>query len=146
MKRYREELVVDVSADVAWQALTEMRVWLEKLSTNKEVRYEDNGLPFCHTGRTYEVITKEGVSMKTKLCNVDAAARKIEIRAEHKPLVSLLCCEVEELDAARVKLMRTQAYPGLVGALFTLLYNRREAGEVSEYLSVWADHARTLMS
>lgn len=144
MKRYTEELLVDIPADTTWKALTQMHIWLKDLSTNKSVNYHDDGLPFCYTGRTYYVETQEGITMSSQLTCVDAEKRRIDIRAEHKPLVSLLSCEVIAIDETRSKLVRTQAYPGIFGALFTLFYNKRESGETSEYLRVWADFAQKL--
>ena len=46
MKLYIEEKVVNIPADIAWKALKEMNVWLPKLSTNKSVDYDNDGVFF----------------------------------------------------------------------------------------------------
>lgn len=146
MKTYTEELEVDVPAAIAWESLTRMNVWLKRLSTNKDVTYANDQMPFCVSGRTYVVTTKGGLEMNSVLTEVNPQELTVRIKAEHKPLVSCLSCKVVPLSDSRVKLIRTQSYPGVFGAIFTLFYNRRESTETSEYLEVWAADARELLS
>ena len=46
MKLYREEKTVNIPVDIAWEALKEMNIWLPKLSTNKGVDYDNDGVFF----------------------------------------------------------------------------------------------------
>lgn len=140
MKTYREEMICNTSPQTAWKALQEMNVWLPQLSTNKEVKYQEDG-GFFYQGRKYTVVTKEGISMDSEIYKVDESKRCIEIHASHAPLKSVLTCSVEAIDDTHCKLVRTQAYPGWFGFLFTRFFNKRESGETSEYLQVWARHA-----
>ena len=144
MKLYREEKTVSIPADIAWEALKEMNIWLPELSTNKAVDYDNNGV-FFKSGRKYKVTSKEDVVMDCVIYSVDEENKKIEIHAEHKPLKSILTCSVEELGNGSCKLMRTQGYPGWFGVIFTTFWGKRESGETGEYLDVWETHAKTLL-
>ena len=79
MKLYIEEKVVNIPADIAWKALKEMNVWLPKLSTNKGVDYDKDGV-FFKQGRKYKVTSKEGVVMDSEIYSVDEARLKMKSR------------------------------------------------------------------
>ena len=145
MKLYIEEKVVNIPADIAWKVLKEMNVWLPKLSTNKGVDYDNDGV-FFKQGRKYKVTSKEGVVMDSEIYSVDEANMEIEIHAEHRPLKSILKCRVIDLGNETCKLMRTQGYPGWFGVIFTAFWGKRESGETAEYLDVWKDYAKTLLN
>ena len=115
MKTYVETLTCPTSACKAWEALKEMNLWLPTLSTNRAVNY-DRSSDFFYQGRTYEVVTREGVTMDSEIYLVDEAEKKVEIHASHSILKSLLTCSVERIDDHRCKLTRTQAYPGCSGS------------------------------
>lgn len=138
MKTFVESLEVNASVQQAWKALLKMDLWLPKLSTNRSISWQRDQHPFCVQGRQYQCTTKEDVVMTCQIVEVNEALREIRIRAEHRPLVSLLTCQIESIDAQRCRLIRRQSYPGLVGWLFTKLYQKREANETGEYLKVWA--------
>lgn len=144
MKLYREEKTVNIPVDIAWEALKEMNIWLPKLSTNKGVDYDNDGV-FFKPGRKYKVTSKEDVVMDCIIYSVDEENKKIEIHAEHKPLKSILTCSVTDLGNGSCKLMRTQGYPGWFGVIFTTFWGKRESGETGEYLDVWEIHAKTLL-
>ena len=145
MKLYIEEKVVNIPADIAWKALKEMNVWLPKLSTNKGVDYDKDGV-FFKQGRKYKVTSKEGVVMDSEIYSVDEENMEIEIHAEHKPLKSILKCRVIDLGNETCKLMRIQGYPGWFGVIFTVFWGKRESGETAEYLDVWEEYAKTLLN
>ena len=140
MKSYIENLDVDISAERAWEGLKHMNKWLPLLSTNKAVKYDLKGA-FFHEGRLYDCVSKEGVVMHAEIIKIDEENLSVEIRAEHKPLVSLLSCSIERLSDTSCRLVRKQSYPGFFGFLFTTFFNRREAGETGEYLKVWAEYS-----
>lgn len=140
MKKYEESLVCDINSEIAWNALKMMNEWLPRLSTNKGVKYDLNG-DFFYEGRKYEVVTKEGIVMNSEIYKVEEENKYIEIHASHSLLKSILTCSVEKVDENTCKLVRTQAYPGLVGFIFTTFFYKREAGETGEYLKVWSAYA-----
>lgn len=82
--------------------------------------------------------------MNCEICLVDELKKKVEIHASHSFLKSLPTCSVERIDDHRCKLTRTQAYPGVFGFVFATFFDRRESGETSEYLEIWAHHAQML--
>lgn len=143
MKTYVETLTCPTSASQAWAALKEMNLWLPTLSTNRAVNYDRSG-DFFYQGRTYEVVTREGITMDSEIYLVDELKKKVEIHASHSILKSLLTCSVERIDDHRCKLTRTQAYPGVFGFVFATFFDHRESGETSEYLEAWAHHAQML--
>lgn len=142
MKVYTETLICNTNAKLAWEALKNMNLWLPELSTNKSVNYDHDG-DFFYQGRKYEVVTKEGIVMDCEIYMIDENYKKIEIHARHSILKSLLTCSIEEIDNQHCKLIRTQAYPGCFGFIFTKFFNRREARETSEYLKVWSCYAES---
>ena len=97
MKTYVETLTCPTSASQAWAALKEMNLWLPTLSTNRAVNY-DRSDDFFYQGRTYEVVTREGVTMDSEIYLVDEAEKKVEIHASHSILKTLLTCSVERID------------------------------------------------
>lgn len=144
MNAYIEEKTIPISSELAWQALTEMNMWLPKLSTNESLQY-DTTAPFFEEKKNYFVKTKEGIVMKSQLFKIDEESRKVEIHAHWFVLHSVLFCEVSPISEKRCKIIRTQSYPNLVGTVFTSLFNKRESGETSEYLDVWENYAMNML-
>lgn len=143
MKIYRETMTCSISPELAWKALQDMNIWLPQLSTNRDVIYEQDEA-FLYQGRIYQVVTTEGLIMDSEIYKVDEDKHTIEIHASHSILRSILTCSVEAIDDAHCSIIRTQAYPGWFGWIFTRLFNKREAGETSEYLQTWARYAESL--
>ena len=141
MKTYTDKLVVNMKAEVAWEALKIMDRWLPSLSTNQAIYFE-GGEDFFYEGRKYHIVTKEGIKMSCEISGVNEEAFWIEIHARHSLLHSILNCQVIPLTSSTCQLVRTQSYPGFVGFLFNLFFKRREAGETSEYLEVWKNYAQ----
>ena len=144
MKQYVEMIDVDISAQTAWQALQNMHKWLPLLSTNQKIDYE-NGDNFLVDGRKYTITTTEGILMRCQIKHINQEKYSVELYAEHKPLVSHLTCTIIPLDNEHCRLIRTQRYPGIIGFLFTHFFNKREANETSEYLTVWSNYAKQLL-
>lgn len=140
MQVYVETLICNTNAEIVWNTLKDMNLWLPQLSTNKSVHYDHNG-GFFYQGRKYEVVTTEGIVMDCEIYRVDDNNKRVEIHARHSILKSVLSCSVEEIDNQHCKLIRTQTYPGWFGLLFTKFFNKREAGETSEYLKIWSCYA-----
>lgn len=143
MKRYHSEKIIQTDATTAWQALSEMNLWLPDLSTVKHIKY-DASKPFFQTGTSYRVITPEGIAIKSLITAIDEKAMSVSIRAHVSLLSSHLTCCVKPSDAASCTISREQAYGGIVGALFTRIYNTRESNETTEYLDAWEAYAMTL--
>ena len=141
MKIYTDKLVVNMKAEIAWEALKMMDKWLPNLSTNQAIHFE-GGEDFFYEGRKYAIVTKEGIKMSCKISEVNEEAFWIEIHARHSLLHSILNCQVIPLTSSTCQLVRTQSYPGFVGFLFNLFFKRRETGETSEYLEVWKNYAQ----
>lgn len=141
MKTYTDKLVVNMNAEVAWEALKMMDKWLPNLSTNQAIYFE-GGEAFFYEGRKYDIVTKEGIKMSCEISEVNEDTFWIEIHARHSLLHSILKCQVIPLTSSSCQLVRTQSYPGFVGFLFNLFFKRREAGETSEYLEVWKNYVQ----
>ena len=141
MKTYIDKLIVNMKAEIAWEALKMMDEWLPSLSTNQAI-YFKGGKDFFYEGRKYHIVTKEGIKMSCEISGVNEEAFWIEIHASHSLLHSILNCQVVPLTSSTCQLVRTQSYPGFVGFLFNLFFKRREAGETSEYLEVWRNYAQ----
>ena len=141
MKTYTDKLVVNMNAEIAWEALKMMDKWLPNLSTNQAIYFE-GGEDFFYEGRKYDIVTKEGIKMSCEISEVNEEAFWIEIHARHSLLHLILNCQVIPLTSSTYQLVRTQSYPGFVGFLFNLFFKRREVGETSEYLEVWRNYAQ----
>lgn len=139
---YEATQTTDLDPDLAFRALGEMDHWLTRLETITAVRQLGEG-PFFVQGRKYEIDTPEGVTMHATLTTIDFDRRLVVIDAAAGPLRSHLVCRVEASPAGS-RLTRTQAYPGLVGRLFTALKGKREAAETAAYLDAWIGYAREL--
>jgi hypothetical protein len=140
MKIYIEQEKIPVSTETAWTALKSMDKWLHTLSTNKSVEFESNEI-FFKQGRQYNVKTNEGITMKSKLAEIDEELLKIKICAHWFLLKSILTCEIKPISDCKCKIIRTQSYPGIIGKIFTSAFNKRESNETSEYLTVWKNYA-----
>lgn len=127
MKVYAETLICNTNAKTAWNALKDMNLWLPKLSTNQSVHYDQNGA-FFYQGKQYEVVTKEGIVMDCEIYMVDENTKTVEIHARHSILKSVLTCAVKEMDNQHCKLIRTQAYRGCFGVIFTTFFNKKRSG------------------
>ena len=143
MKTYTDKLVVNMKAEIAWEALKMMDEWLPSLSTNQAI-YFKGGEDFFYEGRKYHIVTKEGIKMSCEISEVNEEAFWIEIHTRHSLLHSILNCQVIPLTSSTCQLVRIQSYPGFVGFLFNLFFKRREAGETSEYLEVWKNYAQNI--
>ena len=139
IKTYIDKLIVNMKAEIAWEALKMMDEWLPSLSTNQAI-YFKGGEDFFYEGRKYHIVTKEGIKMSCEISEVNEEAFWIEIHARHSLLHSILNCQVIPLTSSTCQLVRTQSYPGFVGFLFNLSFKRRETGETSEYLEVWRNY------
>ncbi|MGY3778754.1 hypothetical protein [Isobaculum melis] len=143
MRTYTHEKIIPVQAKYAWQALTQMNLWLPKLQTVTTISYDETS-PFFQVGKMYDVHTPEGISMKSQLKMIDSEHMKVAIGANFFLLNSRLSCSVSQIDDKRCEISRIQMYPGLIGSIFTSLFNKREASETEEYLAVWEDYALRL--
>lgn len=143
MKVYRAEKIIQTDAATAWRALSEMNLWLPNLSTVKKIEY-DNSVYFFRNGRNYNVFTPEGVVMRSQIGKIDTTNMNVQINAHFSLLKSQLTCRVAYISDTSCKVIREQAYPGVIGALFTRIYDKRESGETDEYLCAWETHARML--
>lgn len=117
MKTYTDKLVVNMKAEVAWEALKMMDKWLPNLSTNQAIHFE-GGEDFFYEGRKYDIVTKEGIKMSCEISEVNEEAFLIEIHTRHSLLHSILNCQVIPL----CQLVRTQSYPGQALLDFYLIY------------------------
>ena len=82
MKTYTDKLVVNMNAEIAWEALKMMDKWLPNLSTNQAIHFE-GGEDFFYEGRKYDIVTKEGIKMSCEISEVNEEAFWIEIHARH---------------------------------------------------------------
>ena len=142
MKTYTDKLVVNMKAEIAWEALKMMDKWLPNLSTNQAIYFEGGEdrrkkVRYCDKRRDKNVLRN-----KRGLSEVNEDTFWIEIHARHSLLHSILNCQVVPLTSSTCQLVRTQSYPGFVGFLFNLFFKPREAGETSEYLEVWKNYAQ----
>lgn len=89
MKIYTDKLVVNMKAEVAWEALKMMDKWLPNLSTNQAIYFE-GGEDFFYEGRKYDIVTKEGIKMSCEISEANEGTFWIEIHARHSLLHSIL--------------------------------------------------------
>lgn len=145
MKTYRAERIIQTDAAIAWRALSEMNLWLPKLSTVRKIEY-DKATTFFQNGRNYNVFTPEGIVMRSQISKIDTKNMSILIKAHFVMIKSQLICRVTSINNTSCKVIREQGYPGLVGNLFTCVYGKREFNETDEYLCAWEAHASSIRS
>ena len=109
MKTYIDKLIVNMKAEIAWEALKMMDRWLPSLSTNQAIYFE-GGEDFFYKGRKYDIVTKEGIKMSCEISEVKEETFWIEIHARHSLLHSILNCQVIPLTSSTCQLVRTQSY------------------------------------
>lgn len=120
-----------------------MNLWLPKLSTVRKI--ECSTADFFREGNKYNVYTPEGIVMKSQIRQIDSEAMCVRINAHFLALKSQLFCGVTPINGTSCKITREQSYPGMIGTLFTRMYDKREANETNEYLRAWEAYAKGLL-